>query len=310
MLNRIEQKLTAILGDDLATRTHLSVLEAPGPPSTIPSGEGAVLVSLSETTSENQFEREIFTLSGSESRRVLPVQFAARIEFFIRPGGNSAAQTAAARNLLLEDLSLVSHGLARETMQNGKEFVLSDPDPGFRVSSFSMEGASIDRDQEGQFLTAALRYRGKAQIWPPGIVQQEGEIRAVASVLVALPVAIEVQHAVVRAGETATLKARSLPGTRLAGLAPPSSQILQLAVTVLSDAPPAQRGTISGGGPGAENGFRILPVTPPETTIIYQAPVAGIDRTRLEYVAIHLATPDAHRGVFLGSTAIRLEPSS
>lgn len=309
MINRIEQKLTSLLGDDLAGRTHLSVIEAPGPPSGINAGRGAVLVSLAETTPENQFERDTFAFSGNQSRRVLPVQFTARIEFFQRPAGHSAAQTAAARNLLLEDLSLVSHGLARENILNGNEFAPSDPDPGFRVISFIQQGGSIDRDPEGQFLTAALRYLGKAQIWPPGAVQTEGEIRAVDSVLVAMPLEIELQNEVVRAGDTAALKARSLPGSRLAGLEPPSRQALRLAVTVLSDAPPAQRGTISGGEPGAETGFRIITVSPPETTITYRAPADGIERTRLEYVAVHLATPDAHRGVFLGSAAIRLEPS-
>jgi hypothetical protein len=114
---------------------------------------------------------------------------------------------------------------------------------------------------------------------------------------------------VVRAGETAVLKVRSLPTTRLITLEPRTDEPLRLAVTVLSDFPAAQRGTISGGTAGAETGFRIIDVAQPETTITYQAPGSGIDRTRIEYVAIHLATPDAHRGVFLGSTAIRLEPS-
>ena len=40
----------------------------------------------------------------------------------------------------------------------------------------------------------------------------------------------------------------------------------------------------------------------------YQAPAAPIARGRTEYVAIHLATPDGHRGIFIGSIAMRLEP--
>ena len=77
---------------------------------------------------------------------------------------------------------------------------------------------------------------------------------------------------------------------------------------MVSDAPPARRGAISGGVAGTETGFRVIDVTLPETSIGYQAPASGIDRTRLEYVAIHLATPDGQRGVFLGSAAVRLEP--
>ncbi len=310
MLNRIETKLTSILGDDLVTRTHLSVITAPGPPSGIGSGRGAVLVSLAELTPAALFERGTIAFEGARSRRILPLQFAARIELFLRPAGNSATQTAAARNLLLEDLSLVSHALAREAVGSGKAFAVSDPDPGFKVLSFTLENGGINRDQEGQFLTGALRYRGGVEIWPPGALQPEGEIRAVDTTIAPLPLEISLQNSVVRAGETATLKVGSLPTTRLATLEPRTNQTLRLAVTVLSDSPPAQRGTITGGTAGVETGFRIINVTAPETTISYQAPGGGIDRTRIEYVAIHLATADGGRGVFLGSTAIRLEPSS
>jgi hypothetical protein len=309
MLNRIEQKLASILGDDLAARTHLSVLTAPGPPSGLSAGQGAVLVSVVEVTPAALFERGTIAFEGFRSRRILPMQVSIRIELFLRPAGSSAAQMSAARNLLLEDLSLVSHGLAREAIASGKAFAVSGPDPGFKVLSFTLENGTLNRDAEGQFLSGALRYRGGAEIWPPGTQQPEGEIRAVETIIAPLPLEIAVQNGVVRAGETAVLKVRSLPTTRMVTLEPRSDQALRLAVTVLSDSPPAQRGTISGGTAGAETGFRIIDVAQPETSIIYQTPGSGIDRTRIEYVAIHLATPDAHRGVFLGSTAIRLEPS-
>jgi hypothetical protein len=307
MLSRIEQKLTSILGDDLATRTHLSVVEAPGPPTGVDAGSGAVLVAVSEMTPAPLFERDKFSFNGAQSRRILVVRFAARIEFFLRPEGNDTGELAAARQLLLDDMSLVSHGLGRETLANGKDFAVSDPDPGFRVLSFGLDTGGINRDLEGQFLTGFLRYRGDAEIWPPGVAQQEGEIRAIDTVMVPLPLEIAARNAVVRAGESASVRVRSLPPARVVTREPPATEALRLAVTVLSDAPPAERGVITSGSPGAETGFRIIAVTSPETAIAYQAPATGISRPRVEYVAIHLATPDAHRGVFLGSIAIRLE---
>lgn len=310
MLNRIEQKLAALLGDDLATRAHLSVVTPPGPPSGIDAGRGTVIVWVAETTLAALFERGTMAFEGNRSRRILPVRFTARIELFLRPAGNDTAQATAARNLLLEDLSLISHALARETVTNGKAFAVSDPDPGFKVLSFMLETGGINRDADGQFLTGALHYRGDAQIWPPGAQQQEGEIRALDTTIAPLPLEISLQNGVVRAGETAVLQVGALASTRLATLEPLTSQALQLAVTVLSDSPPAQRGTITGGAAGMQTGFRVIDVTDPQTTITYEAPASGIDRTRIEYVAIHLATPDAHRGVFLGSAAIRLEPAS
>jgi len=125
---------------------------------------------------------------------------------------------------------------------------------------------------------------------------------------VSLPLAIDTPDAVARAGQSVTIRVRALGGQRVLTHQPPQTAPLRLAVTVLSDAPPAQRGAITGGVAGTETGFRVIDVSLPETSIGFQAPAAGIDRTRLEYVAIHLATPEGRRGVFLGSVAVRLEP--
>ena len=309
MLNRIEQKLTALIGDDLATRAHLSVVEAPRRSTALNPGEGVVVVSLSGMMPSPRFERDARSFSGTRSRRVMPVGFSARIDFFMRPDGNGAVQLADARNLMLEDMSLVCHGLARQDVSDGRAFAVAVPDPGFRVRGFAVETADIERDTVAQGLSGSILCRGTAEIWPPGVLQDEGEILGVDTTIASLPVAVSVGSAVVRAGQTAELRVRSLPASRMASVEPFATQPLQLAVTVAGDAPPAQRGTIAGGTAGAETGFRIIDVTPPETVITYHAPAGGIGATRIEYVAIHLATPDLHRGVFLGSTAIRLEPA-
>lgn len=309
MLSQLERKLTSLVADGLSLRTHLSVLEAPGPPPALDAGSGAVLVSLSELTPATTFERGQFSFNGTQSRRILPVGFAARIELFLRPTDATPAGLASARETLLDDLALTTHRLAEESLTSGRAFAVADPDPGFRVNSFLLEGGGIQRDAEQENLSGVLRYRGSAEVWPPGEARPEGEILAVDSVIVALPLEIDARDAVVHAGQSATIRVRSLGGRRLMTRDPRETQPLQIAVTVLSDAPPAQRGSISDGSAGVETGFRIIDLTPPDTSVTYQAPASGISRTRIEYVAIHLATPERRRGVFLGSAAVRLEPS-
>lgn len=308
MLSIIEQKLTSILADDLAGRTHLDVLEAPTPANPT-VGRGAVLISIAEWAPGAIFEREQFAFNGAQSRRVLPIQFKVQIDCVMHPAGNNAAQLATARDLLLTDVSLVSHGLARTDIQNGRGFAVTDPDPGFRVLSFALETAAAIRDADTAtgLLSAQLHYRGSAEIWPPGVVQDEGEILAIDTTSVALPVEFTVNNPTLRAGQSAIVNTPSLPLTRLLTRAPTQGPV-QLAVTVLSDAPPAQRGSISGGNAGQETGFRLIAVTPQTTAITYQAPAAAISRARTEYVAVHLATPDGHSGIFIGSIALRLQP--
>lgn len=308
MLGTLEQRLTSILGDELAGRTHLDVIEAPGP--AVPAaGRGAVLVALAEVVPTPLFEREQFTFSGARSRRILPLRFTITVDCAVRPAGSSAGQLASARELLLNDVSLISHALARPELVNGKGFAVADPDPGFRVHEFTLTSGAVMRDVDTLLgsLSARLQYRGSAEIWPPGVTQAEGEILVVDTVSVILPVSLVTSTTVVRTGQSAVVHARSLPMARLRDREPPSSSTLQLAVTVLSDAPPAQRGTISNGSAGQETGLRLIDVTPPQTAIAYQAPAAAIGHARVEYVAVHLATPDGHRGVFIGSIALRLE---
>ncbi len=308
MLSRIEGTLTSIVAEALTARPHLSALEAPGPAPALEAGQGAVLVSIADVTRAGTFAPAQSQVNGAQSRRVLPIEFGARVDFFVRPTGPAAADLAAARTLLLEDMSLVSHSLGATEVVTGQAFAAAEPDPGFHVTSFLLATGGIERDLAAQNLSGALRYSGRGEIWPPGVSEQGGTIRAVDPVLVSLPLTIEARDAVARAGQTVTIRVRALGGHRLTAPAPAPATPLRLAVTVLSDAPPAQRGAITGGAPGVETGFRVIGLTPPETAITYQAPASGITRTRLEYVAIHLATPTGQRGVYLGSAAVRLEP--
>jgi hypothetical protein len=309
MLSQIESKLTSLVADGLTERTHLTVLQAPGPAPALDPGRGAVLISLTELAQTGGFEPAQFAVSAASSRRVLPIRFDARVEFFMRPMAG-APGLAAARTLLLDDMSSVSHDLGQVGFASGQLFDIETPDPGFRVRSLRLEAGEIARDVGDQKLSGVLRYQGTGEIWPPLVSQPEGVIRAIDTVIAPLPLELSfaAPSAVVRQGQSATVRVRSLPTQRLLELEPRRSQALQLAVTVLSDAPPAQRGTISSGVAAVETGFRLHDVTQPETAIVYQAPASNVTRARIEYIAIHLATPEGRRGVFLGSTALRLEP--
>jgi hypothetical protein len=306
MLSQIESKLTALIADRLTERTHLTVVQAPRPTASPGAGDGVVVVSLTDVTAATRFEPTQLAVNGTQSRRVMPSQFGARIDFIMRPENGPAG--AGARELLLDDMSLVSHGLAGEDFATGRAFTVADPDPGFRVRALLLDTGTISNVSDAGNLTGVLHYRGNGEIWPPGVTQQEGEIRAIQSTIVSLPLEIVARDLVVRAGQLATIRVRSLHGQRLLERDPRRTEPLRLALTVLSDAPPAQRGSITGGEPGTETGFVVVEATPPETSIQYQAPASGISRSRLEYIAIHLAAPDRQRGVFLGSAAVRLEP--
>jgi len=310
MLAGIEQKLTSLIADGLVARAHLSVLQAPGPVPALGTGKGAVLISLADVAASGSFERGRVAFNGTQSRRILPIEFTADVAFFMRPADATANARAGARETMLDDMALTFHQLAQDTVGNGAAFTVADPDPGFKVLSFLLEKAEIQRDGGPDALSGTLHYRGNAQIWPPGVVQNEGQIRAVDTVIVPLPLDISAKETVVQVGQRATILVRSLGGQRLMAADPRQTQRLQIAVTVLSDAAPAQRGSISSGVAGAETGFRIIDLTPPETAIAYEAPVANVTRPRTEYVAIHLASPDRTRGVFLGSAAVRLEPAA
>jgi hypothetical protein len=99
-------------------------------------------------------------------------------------------------------------------------------------------------------------------------------------------------------------------GRRLAGLDPPAFAPLRLALTVLSDLPPAGRGAVTSGSAGARTGLRILRAADAAAGVTYAAPTGDLGTVDTEYVAVHLATPDDDAGVFLGSVAIGLHEAS
>jgi hypothetical protein len=312
MLSGLERKLTSIIADGLASRPHLAVLQAPATPPPLAPGKGDVAVAVTEVIREAGFTPADTALTGAagarRSRRILPLRLTARVELRLRPADDSAAAQADARSLLLEDLSAVAHLLAEGTVRAGTAFAVADPDPGFQVTALELGRGSAPRALVDGALGAVLELEGGVEVWPAGVEQAAGEILGIEATVAAQPLALRPDDAAVPAGGSTRLRLRTpaarflAAGARPGGLAVP----LRIAVSVVSDLPPAQRGTIGAGDPGVETGVRLLPVATPETVILYQAPAGVPGPVRVEYVAVHLATADGRSGIFLGSAPVRL----
>ena len=299
MLASIEQKIAATLGDSLAARTHVAILAAPGSSQELQAGRGRLVVALQEVQPAAGFREDEFALTNAappRSRRVLPVHFVVQVTARMRPQDNTPQAIGAARTLLLDDLSLAAHALADATFRNGKALQSGDDDPGYEVTAFALDRGTVDRDLANGSLGGELRYRGTADIWPPGVTGPEGKIGSVAVRTGFQPLTFEVKPPRVVAGTPAQVIVR--------GLDTPA----RLAVHVVSDFDAAKRGKLAGGVDGVETGVRIIevPAGAREAIIDYTAPAAPLENKQFERVAIHFATPQNRRSVLLGSAAVRI----
>jgi hypothetical protein len=310
MLAELEGKLAAVVGDALAARTDVAITRAVGEPPAPAAGKGAVAVGLSTLAPEPVFAEEtvLVQMNGAAAtrRRLLPVKFGAMLAFARSASAETPTALAQARGLLLEDASVVAYALGEITFATGEGFVPAAPDPGFAVRAFGLASAALDAPRAGPVLRGTLAYAGIATIWPAGLSEPEGIIGAVDALTEALPLTIAPDDPVVSVGGSTTVRIRSVTGRRLA--AGGGRTAPQLALYVVSDLPPAERGAIASGVAGTETGLRIVPAAAPETTVAYQAPTGDLGATRTERVAVHLARADGTKGLFLGSTAILLAP--
>jgi hypothetical protein len=303
MLARIEQKVAATLGVALATRAHVAVVTAPGSSQAIAAGKGRLVVALQEVLPAAGFREEEFMLAGTEplvSRRVLTVHFLLLVSARVRPQEETAAAVSQARTLLLDDLSHAAHALAEETFRSGKALLSGDADPGYTVTAFALDGGTVARELADGTVAGELRYRGTAQIWPPGVTSPEGKIEAYTARTGFQPLSFEVKPSRVVAGTPALVIVRGLDAP------------VRLAVRVMSDLEEAKRGTIAsgvaGGVDGKETALRIIevPEGATEAAIDYTAPAPPLGGMQFELIAIHFATPQNTRGVLLGSAAVRV----
>jgi len=310
MLGALESKLTAEVAEALAGRNTLVVLTAPLPTAPPAAGERSVRVSLEEMLPESNFEIERATFFGNSpdvhTRRVVQLGFVARVRATACPQLQSAAEINHSRQLLMEDLSLVVHALDGPTYRDGHDLAGSGPDPGYEVTEFHLSKGAIRPELIDNCLVAELEYLGRARIWPPGVSEEGEEIRLVDAVVEALPIDIRATQPVVRAGGQTVVRVRVL--SHLRRISANATASMRLAVTVLGDLPPEERGKVASGTAAPDAAFRLHTVGDAPVEIAYAAPPGAVTRPRTEYVAVHLATPDGAAGVFLGSTPIRIVP--
>jgi len=308
MLGSFESRVAAVAADQLNDRAHLSVSAAPFTVSPPGAGEGTLRISLFEMQASSTFHRERFGLTGPgeapQSRRVFPFECRVKFSFRVCPADDTPEETAAARRRLLQDLSLAAHRL--EEAARPDQINPAGDDPGYRVLSFLLEKGSTEPEFVEGCFAGELVYFARVEIWPPGVTEQERPIRAADAVFAPLPLSIRAAAAGVAAGETTEVHVPAVAPTRLADVETGERAPALLAVQVLADVPPAERGRITSGADAAAADVRVQEITQPDTVLIYQAPDGPIDRPRLEYVAVHLATTENLPGVFLGSTPIRL----
>ncbi len=311
MFAELERKITAVIADGVAARPHLRVVAAPSAEVPTDPDDGVVRVALAALSPEPHFQPEVFAqvngANGPASRRVVRVQFTVDLAFILRPLTDDATTSQASRGRLLDDMALVAHWLAGPEVYSGKAFASAAADPGYRVLRFEfVEGSSAPIAVDG-LLTGRLAYRGLADIWPPAVSQAEGVIRVPATTLVPLPLAIVVDQPALLAEGTTAIHIRGVEGARPVD-AEGAVEPLRLALTVVSDLPPDQRGRITSGEAGAETGSRIVTAGAGETVVTFQASALVPDQPRTEVVAIHLATPDQRRGLLLGSAVVQTLP--
>jgi len=306
MLSRIEKQVTARIGDTLAARQHLGVFTAPGPAAAIEAGKGRIVIALESVTADKVFPRdEVSVLQKTPPimRRVLPLHFTLVIRLRVRPNGDIDA----ARTLLLDDVALTMHALSAAGRHDGTGFK-PQGDGGFDVLTFALADGKVLPDLVDGHLSAELRYAGSAEIWPPVPATAGDAVIGIDLHIAAQKIEITATPARVVTEGKSRIVVGSLDPRRLmkndGSIGP-----LKIAVRVVSDLPPAQRGKITNGVAGAETGVRLVEVDAEtrQAVIDYVAPKAPLGGVGVEFVAVHYARPDDDTaGALLGSAAIAL----
>src|SRR2546422_5904045 len=139
MLQALERRIVAIVSDAVTTRTHITVSGGPAPAAPPAPGSGRIVARIAELESKPAFLSDATreTRVPPESRRILRLAATVRLVFHMRPATAATADLNAARGLLLEDMSIVGHALAGQTVASGEAFA-TENDSGFRVLNFAL----------------------------------------------------------------------------------------------------------------------------------------------------------------------------
>ena len=311
MLSEFEARLVSVVGDLLAARAGLSVVQAGGAPDPLGAGAGRIAIGLADAAPDGTrgfAPGDRLPPSGDPpaASRVVPLTASVAIAFSRRAATAGDVGLRAARRALLEDLTLVLHGLDDQPVRTGAALATANPDSGFTVRSLSLATLTVALAPAGDQQAATATYAAELLVWPPGQAAEVGIISAADVLAEALPLQISVQPPVLAAGGTAAIRIRDVTGTRLSDVQTGAREPVQLAVGVRSDLPPADRGTLTGGAAAAVAGFRIVPVSEPETTVGYTAPAGPLGTVRGEEVVVCLATAGGGVGIRVGSVVVGL----
>jgi hypothetical protein len=303
MLSGFEGRVVAVVADLLATRANVAVVRAGGSPAPLADGSGRIEIGVvsAGTDTDRAFSPGGTLVWPADSQRVVPLTAQVRASFTRKASGGQDAQLLTARTALLDDVTLVLHGLDTAAAHGGTGLDGAAADPGFKVLGFDLADVTVAPAPVGAVQQAAVSYNSRLLVWPPGTTETPDRIAVVDAVVETLPLGITADPPVVTAGSNALVRIYGVNGSRLVDADSDAREKVRLAVGVRSDLPPADRGAISGGVPAAVAGFRIVPVTQPQTVVIYTAPAAGPAH---EEVLVHLAQPAGGVGVVLGAVAL------
>lgn len=309
MLDTIEQRVAATVGDALSTRAHLTVFAAPGPAAPIASGAGRVIVALRELSAAPFFQRDEMSFAKGApptSRRVVPLEFAVDVRLRVNPAAADENAIRNARTLLLRDVGLTVHALGEDKIRTGTKLRPGAGDPGFDVVTFFLESGKVAPELVDGMIAAELRYKGTAEIWPPDVTGEEGEIDILDLNMVVQTLDVVAAPPRIAAGGKSLIRIAPVKGKRLPKSGDPREP-LRLALRVASDLPPESRGRITSGVAGAEAGVRIIELKADGTgQAEYTAPNAPLGNVRSEVVEVHYARRENTRGALLGSTVVKL----
>jgi hypothetical protein len=194
---------------------------------------GGISVALREITPGEAFQREqqaIVASSPLSRRRVLPVAFDLDVTF-----------PAAPRASLLEDVARLAHALADPDVRTGKSFLHDDGvDRGYEVVSFALAKATLGEPDGDGAAVGEMRYRGVASIWPPESDGRPLHPITVDITVVPLPSPLRADPPRVAPAGTSEI------------VVPPFTTWVEnngarpnVSVRVMSDLPPADRGTVT-----------------------------------------------------------------
>lgn len=312
MLSGFESFLAATVAEVLSGRPNLTV----GVPAAGPApAAGAGLLQLGVSAAVPDTVRGFATgdvlppITDPAAIRAVPLQATVTATLLRRATATTDVALRLARSTALEDVTVLLHQLDDPGYRTGAKLASSAVDPGFRVFQFGLGEVTV-APVAGDVVQVVVTYDCGLFVWPPGTVGEGGLIAAVDALIEAQPLRVEAAPAVLAAGAGAQVRIAGVSGSRLVDVVTGTREPVRIAVGVHSELPPADRGAVTGGAPAALAGFRVFPVTGPETVAGYTAPAGPLGAVRAEEIVVHLAVPSDGPapgvGVRLGSVVVAL----